>query len=40
MKRLTCTLAAAAITLATPVSAQQFDLVINGGRVMDPERFT
>ncbi len=37
MKRMTCVLAAATAMFAAPVSAQQFDLVINGGRVMDPE---
>jgi N-acyl-D-amino-acid deacylase len=37
MKRLRYALAAAAILFATPVSAQQFDLVINNGRVMDAE---
>jgi len=37
MKRLTCALATAAVMFAAPAFAQQYDLVINGGRVMDPE---
>jgi hypothetical protein len=37
MKRLRCALAAAAVMFAVPAFAQQYDLVINGGRVMDPE---
>jgi N-acyl-D-amino-acid deacylase len=37
MKRLTYALAAAAVMFAVPAFAQQYDLVINGGRVMDPE---
>ena len=37
MKHLTCVLATAAVIFAAPAFAQQFDLVINNGRVMDPE---
>jgi hypothetical protein len=37
MKRLTYILAAAAVMFAAPAFAQQYDLVINGGRVMDGE---
>jgi hypothetical protein len=37
MKHLICVLATAAVMFAAPAFAQQFDLVINGGRVMDPE---
>jgi len=37
MKRLTYALAIAAVMFAAPAFAQQYDLVINGGRVMDPE---
>lgn len=37
MKKLRCVLTAAAVALAVPASAQQYDLVINGGRVIDPE---
>jgi len=37
MKRLTCVLAVVAVMFTAPVLAQQYDLVINGGRVMDPE---
>lgn len=42
MKRATLLLAVAtaiavAVAVAAPASAQQYDLVINGGRVMDPE---
>jgi len=37
MKRLNFVLATAAVMFAAPAFAQQFDLVINNGRVMDPE---
>ncbi|MGE5264474.1 MAG: aminoacylase, partial [Acidobacteriota bacterium] len=37
MKCLTYVLVAAAVMFAAPAFAQQYDLVINGGRVMDPE---
>ncbi|MBS0251290.1 MAG: amidohydrolase family protein, partial [Proteobacteria bacterium] len=37
MARLTFILATVAIVFANPAFAQQYDLVINGGRVMDPE---
>ncbi|MGE0056326.1 MAG: amidohydrolase family protein [Hyphomicrobium sp.] len=37
MKSLTCALAIAVTMFAAPSFAQQYDLVINGGRVMDPQ---
>jgi len=37
MKRLTIATALVALTIATSAFAQQYDLVINDGRVMDPE---
>jgi len=37
MKRLIGILATTVVMFAPPSFAQQYDLVINGGRVMDPE---
>lgn len=37
MKHLAYVFVAAAVMIASPALAQQYDLVINGGRVMDPE---
>jgi len=37
MNRLAYAFAIAAMTIATSAAAQQYDLVINNGRVMDPE---
>ena len=37
MRQLASTLAFAAAMFTVPALAQDYDLVINGGRVMDPE---